>query len=728
MKRKLIPFVLSAALAVSASGGLPVNAAEADVTTGNVVSFGANGSDTKDDTDAIQKALDTAKNTSGTVRVVVPAGNYYIGTPEGKTNRSLRIYSNTTLELNDKAVLIREKASPEVYIMETDEQKNITITGGTFNGNVSDTTQARGLMSLRTVSTVNISDTTFKNYCGTHAVLIDGGQGLNIRNCTFTDFKAFTGDLASYKSQTSSNSYWSAEALHIDFIEPTASSTGRNIKNVTVADCTFKGVPSGVGTHHVYDTLTADNIKIYNNFFDNCYYDCCNTSNFKNFEFYKNRAVNTPTLVHCENTTGKVYKNTLDNSQYQPDQALISSIYQFGTSRLELETLSGMELSNAKAGSEIDTTNSTNLEVYENYIKVAPYLSTTAGKICGIHTYNLAAVNAHNNVITGAPYRGIYSDTGLAVLSDNVISGCYDSVYVSNSTGSYVKGNIILSTVNRGITVFTAKDVTVSDNYVNTTSSGRGITFESCTGANLARGNVIKGAAGFGIYVISSQMDGIKANTVYSCTSDAITLNTSSEVTDITENTFFINQGNDLYMTGNSKAENFSGNTSDVGSVKVNQGCTLTDREQSALHRHDLQVTSSRTPYCLEAGYDLYSCAECQLKIKDNFTLPLGHSYKATVVEPTEEAKGYTRHVCTLCSDSYNDTYTPMLITAVKGDINSDGKVDSKDALKSVAFAKKTAFPNTDKEFLAADVNDDGKLDSKDAMKVIGAAKKIIKL
>ncbi len=59
----------------------------------------------------------------------------------------------------------------------------------------------------------------------------------------------------------------------------------------------------------------------------------------------------------------------------------------------------------------------------------------------------------------------------------------------------------------------------------------------------------------------------------------------------------------------------------------------------------------------------------------------------------------------------------------LKGDINSDGKVDTKDAMKAISFAKKTTTPKNDSEFKAADVNGDGKLDSKDALIIINAAK-----
>ncbi len=87
-----------------------------------------------------------------------------------------------------------------------------------------------------------------------------------------------------------------------------------------------------------------------------------------------------------------------------------------------------------------------------------------------------------------------------------------------------------------------------------------------------------------------------------------------------------------------------------------------------------------------------------------------------------------------LANDIYNDKLfvlefdiahiKPALPTAkLKGDVTGDNKLDSKDAMKVVAFAKKTAAPKTDAEFTAADVNGDGRIDSKDAMIVINAVK-----
>ena len=58
--------------------------------------------------------------------------------------------------------------------------------------------------------------------------------------------------------------------------------------------------------------------------------------------------------------------------------------------------------------------------------------------------------------------------------------------------------------------------------------------------------------------------------------------------------------------------------------------------------------------------------------------IPLGHIYIATVIEPTEEAGGYTEHVCSVCGDSYQDNFTNPIITipAVSGRIEIKGSDD----------------------------------------------------
>ena len=64
-------------------------------------------------------------------------------------------------------------------------------------------------------------------------------------------------------------------------------------------------------------------------------------------------------------------------------------------------------------------------------------------------------------------------------------------------------------------------------------------------------------------------------------------------------------------------------------------------------------------------------CSVCGALIKAQETVPAkGHKYIDTVVKPTYTAKGYTLHKCSVCGNSYKDTYTAKLtlakVTAVK--------------------------------------------------------------
>ncbi len=62
-------------------------------------------------------------------------------------------------------------------------------------------------------------------------------------------------------------------------------------------------------------------------------------------------------------------------------------------------------------------------------------------------------------------------------------------------------------------------------------------------------------------------------------------------------------------------------------------------------------------PTCAAYGYDLYTC-KCGFEWTDNIVEPKGHSYKKTVVAPTETEQGYTVYTCSECSGKYFDDYT----------------------------------------------------------------------
>ena len=80
-------------------------------------------------------------------------------------------------------------------------------------------------------------------------------------------------------------------------------------------------------------------------------------------------------------------------------------------------------------------------------------------------------------------------------------------------------------------------------------------------------------------------------------------------------------------------------------------------------HRKNVIDDVGVAPTCTESGVtDGKHCGKCgDILIAQEELAPLGHSYSATVIEPTCIAEGYTLHTCSACGDSYTDTKTPII-------------------------------------------------------------------
>lgn len=73
-------------------------------------------------------------------------------------------------------------------------------------------------------------------------------------------------------------------------------------------------------------------------------------------------------------------------------------------------------------------------------------------------------------------------------------------------------------------------------------------------------------------------------------------------------------------------------------------------------HQHSYTATVV-APTCNDKGYTKHTCS-CGDSYKDNYTDALGHHFIDEVVEPTSSAQGYTKHTCDRCWYSYKDSYT----------------------------------------------------------------------
>lgn len=73
-------------------------------------------------------------------------------------------------------------------------------------------------------------------------------------------------------------------------------------------------------------------------------------------------------------------------------------------------------------------------------------------------------------------------------------------------------------------------------------------------------------------------------------------------------------------------------------------------------HTYGEWVTSTAAT-CTNAGVQTRVCTACQAAETQAINA-LGHKYVNTVTEPTKTTQGYTVHTCSVCKDSYTDSYT----------------------------------------------------------------------
>ncbi|MGN0485694.1 MAG: hypothetical protein ACI4GB_00520, partial [Acutalibacteraceae bacterium] len=64
---------------------------------------------------------------------------------------------------------------------------------------------------------------------------------------------------------------------------------------------------------------------------------------------------------------------------------------------------------------------------------------------------------------------------------------------------------------------------------------------------------------------------------------------------------------------------------------------------------------------CTNGGTKHQVCSVCGATVATETIPAKGHSYEATVTDPTCTEKGYTTHTCSVCGDSYVDTYVDAL-------------------------------------------------------------------
>ena len=128
-------------------------------------------------------------------------------------------------------------------------------------------------------------------------------------------------------------------------------------------------------------------------------------------------------------------------------------------------------------------------------------------------------------------------------------------------------------------------------------------------------------------------------------------------------------------------------------------------------HNYESVITE---PTCTEQGYTTYTCSVCGDSYVDSYVEATGHSFGEwyTVTEATPTEPGEERRDCENC-EHYETQEIPPKGYEI-GDINLDGKVDVMDAYYIRLVVAKLRKP-TEQQIILGDVDGDGKITAIDA-------------
>ena len=508
--------------------------------------YGANGSDKKDDTKAIQKALDLRKNGKDKtiLTVEIPAGTYYI-------NKQLHIYSNTTLKLDKDAVIVRSDDTKRMLIGGFtnstiggyNQLENVTITGGTWDGNNKDSTHAVNLMYLWHGKNITFSNTTIKEVCGSHFVELAAVSNARFENVTFRDFVYYTGegyryiynlsagdDDGSMKEPIVKRVSIRSEAIQLEYPGPFNSKTALPYDNtpcrdITVTGCKFLNCLSGVGNHH--PEVSSPNITITNNTFNNMGASCVNLSNMTGVTVSGNTATKVRAFLYSTGgTSADITKNTISYGFDSIEPRIEQDTFYMINSNIRMTDNQiygcGKRAVFDAGGSTVTMKNNT---IDLSTIRASGRNAVQMGAKSG------STITIDNNTIKNSDMSGIWISGSSGSVTNNTISVSLSEggsgIRVINNSKLSITGNQISNVAASGIRLLNnqTNTVTVSNNTI-TKPGTQGLSIENSSVT--ASGNTLSSSGSNGIKAISGSKLTAKENTITSPASSGISLIDSS--------------------------------------------------------------------------------------------------------------------------------------------------------------------------------------------------------
>ena len=125
-------------------------------------------------------------------------------------------------------------------------------------------------------------------------------------------------------------------------------------------------------------------------------------------------------------------------------------------------------------------------------------------------------------------------------------------------------------------------------------------------------------------------------------------------------------------------------------------------------------TTKIFAPTCTEKGYTLHTCSVCGDSYKDTYTNATGHDFGEWIVitVPTSTNVGEEQRICSICGTVEKSS---LVLKHIPGDINNDGVVNNKDFSRLFQYLSGW---NVVVNEAALDVNGDGSVNNKDATRL----------
>lgn len=424
----------------------------------DITLFGANGDDEIDDTDYIQNALDMVESDSAKQQTVhIPRGVYYI-------SRCLTIHSNTSLILDDGAKIIRTDES-QAMLKNADDSgalvggyghaKNITVSGGEWDGNVKNRESAKALFLFNHSQNINILNTSIHDYCGGHGVIFNACSDVEISGVELSDF-------VKCKNMEQGGSAWYQEAMHFDYASEEQDYEGSaapldntGCRNVHVDSCKFEDLPVAVGTHHDYSALYGDNITFNNCEFKDIKFACINAYGFRTMEIKGNKASNCLTFANLRKCQGDVSNNSVSlvSKATKSQLAGVSKGYQMRVIDCTLNISGNKFVGGASSGLVISE--NSNIEMSQNKIKNV--------KNFGMKISDSSRVAMSSDLVSGS------GETGIGVVDGSVLT--IKNAKILNNKQDGIKGSFAKKITLKNCTIKSnARGIAVNGGIVNCTS------------------------------------------------------------------------------------------------------------------------------------------------------------------------------------------------------------------------------------------------------------------